>query len=226
MSRKHDGPDEKKIDTGGDSTEKVKKVKLDKNEKEDVQALYNRGEDLLKAGKDDDAIKCFVQVLSIHQDHLETQQKLAMLYLQKQMYGAAAALFQRLADLTEDPVHYSHWGLALYQQSSFAQAKLAYQKAIVLDSSRPQRFASLSQVYRAMGHGYNAMIALNKALELDDKRVEFLYLMADLQVELGNFKEAEESLKKIFEIDPKNQEAEALMKEVERMRKEGANPLK
>lgn len=218
--------EEKDLKESENVEEKPKKVKLGREEKGQVEGLYTRGETFLKAGKDEDAIKCFVQALAINPDHLETQQRLAMLYLQKQMYGAAAALFQKLADLTEDAVHYSHWGLALYQQSSFDQAKKAYQKAIMLDCSRPQRFVSLAQVYRSLGQGYHALIALNKALELDDKKVDFLYLIADLHLELGNLDMAEDMLRRIFELEPKNQEAKALMKETERIRKEKAEAQK
>lgn len=191
----------------------IKPEKKGKNS--EVEALCKRGEVLLQAGKDDDAIKCFVQALALDNLHLETQHKLAMLYLQKQLFGAASALFKQLADLTQDPVHYSHLGLALYQQNDFKEAKEAYQKAITLDSTRPQRFVSLSQVYRSLGEVHNAIVALNKAIEMDENNTDFLILLATLQMELGNAVEAKEILNKILIVDPKNKEAKTLLKEAE-----------
>lgn len=198
-----------------------KKVRIAKDDREKVETLCKRGEALIQAGKDEEAIKCFVQALTIDAVHLETQQKLAMLYLQKQLYSAAAALFQQLAKQTNDAVHYSHWGLALYQQSDLENAKIAYQTAVDLDPSRPQRFVSLSQVYKALGQMNNAMIAVNKAIEIDQQNLEFLYLLADLQMEAGNYIAARETAEKILAMDAGNKHATGMLKEIGRLEKEG-----
>lgn len=165
-------------DGGGDSDGDGK---ISKEDRAKVEVLCNRGEALVKAGKDDEAIKCFVQALAIHGVHNETLNKLAMLYLQKQMFSAAAALFKQLGELTQDAVHFSHLGLALYQQSDFEGSKEAYQKAVDLDSSRPQRFISLAQVYRSLGQPYNALVAVSKAIELDPENKEFKDLMKEIK---------------------------------------------
>lgn len=213
-------PDETKdVPSEGDSDADAK-IKLSREEKEKAEALCKRGEALINAGKDEEAIKCFVQALSIDGAHLDTQQKLALLYLQKQMYSAAAALFQQLAQQTNDPMHFSHLGLSFYQQSDFENAKIAYQTAVDLDPSRPQRFVSLSQVYRSLGQLANAIIAVNKAVEIDQANVEFLYLLADLQIEAGNLVAAKETLNKLLGIDAENKEAKVLLKEIKRLEKE------
>lgn len=206
--------------------EEVKKVRISKENREKVEALCKRGESMIRAGKDEEAIKCFVQALTIDSVHLETQQKLALLYLQKQLYSAAAALFQQLAQLTNDPVHYSHLGLALYQQSDFVNAKVAYQTAVDLDPSRPQRFVSLSQVYKALGQISNAIIAVNKAIEIDQQNVEFLYLLSDLQTESGNYIAARETAEKLLQIDAGNKQAKNILKEIRKLEKEAEEKAK
>lgn len=190
------------------------RLKISRNAREKADALYKKGISLLESGKDDDAIKCFVQALSVDAVHIETMHKLAMLYLQKQMYSAAAVLFKQLGELTNDPVHYSHLGLVLYQQSDFEASKEAYQQAVKLDANRPQRFVSLAQVYRALGQINHAMMALNKALEVDKENIEFLFLLATLQAESENFEEARRVIEKILEVDPSNKEAKAFLKEL------------
>ncbi|MCX6734740.1 MAG: tetratricopeptide repeat protein [Candidatus Peregrinibacteria bacterium] len=229
MSNKRDAIQEKaraeaKAAMESQESEEEKKVRLSREQKDQVETLCKRGESLINAGKDEEAVKCFVQALSINTQHPETQQRLALLYLQKQMYGGAAALFQQLAQQTNDPMHYSHWGLALYQQSDFENAKVAYQTAVDLDPSRPQRFISLSQVYKALGQLSNAIIATNKALEIDEKNIEFLYQLADLQAEAGNYMEAKETLKRLFETDATNRAAKTLLKEISKLELEAANP--
>ncbi len=211
-----------KIDKESSEEEETKKIRLTKDEKDETATLCKRGEALIAAGKDEEAIKCFVQALSINADHPETQQRLALLYLQKQMYGAAAALFQQLATQTSDAVHYSHLGLALYQQSDFENAKIAYQTAVDLDPSRPQRFVSLGQVYKALGQLANAIIAVNKAVEIEEGNLDFLYMLANLQVEVGNYIAAKESLERMLAVDAENKAATAMLKEIRRIEEAGA----
>lgn len=200
-----------------ETNEAEEEIKLSRADKEKVEGLCKRGEALIKAGKDDEAIKCFVQALAIDSAHIDTLNKLAMLYLQKQMFGAAAALFKQLGEITQDAVHFSHLGLALYQQSDFEGSKSAYQKAVELDSLRPQRFVSLAQVYRSLGQPYNAMVAISKALELEENNPEILYLLADLQIEAGEIVAAQSIVAKLMELDPQNREFKNLLKQVKKL---------
>lgn len=196
--------------------EVAEKKKLSKNEKEELAELYERGETFIKTGKDEEAVKCFVQVLAIDPSHQETLERLAMLYLQKQMYSAACALLSQLGEITQEAVHYSHLGLAYFQQAEYEDAKNAYQKALTLDDSRPQRFVSLSQVYKALGQLQNAIIALNKALEMDRENIDFMFLMVDLHLEKGLPVQAKNVLEEILEKDPKNVEAKEALKKIKK----------
>ena len=194
----------------------IEEKKLSKSEKGESSALYEKGEALLVGGNDEEAIKCFVQVLAIDPGHLETLEKLAMLYLQKQMYSAACAFLKQLGEITQEAVHYSHLGLAHFQQAEYELAREAYQKALELDGSRPQRYVSLSQVYKALGNMQNAIIALNKALEMDGENIDFMFLMADLYLEKEMFDEAKKMLEEILEKNPRSVEAKEALKKISR----------
>lgn len=206
-------PPEAPVEESVDEAVRPKKISADVLA--EVEDLCKKGEAFLKQGKDEDAIKCFVQALALDELHNETQHKLAVLYLQKQMYSAAAALFRQLAQSTSDPVHYSHLGLALYQQSNYPEALEAYQKAVDLDDSRPQRFVSLAQVYKALGKLHHASVAIVKAMELDQENVDLIFLLADIQVQLGNIREGKELLAKLLSIEPAHPEGVALMAELQ-----------
>ncbi len=197
------------------------KKRISKTDKELVEDLCKEGDLKLKAGKEEEAIKFFVQALAINECHIETQQKLAMLYMEKRMFAAAAALFKSLGTLTGEAVHYSHLGLALFQQNLFEEAKEAYQKAVDLDPSRPQRFASLAQVYRSLGQLQNAIIALNKAVEIDNTGLDFLFMLIDIQTELKNFDLAIDITKRVLEIDPANEEAKKYLRTIQKEKKKG-----
>lgn len=196
--------------------EEFDEIKLKKAERERAEALFQKAEQMLEAGKEEEAIKLFVQVLAIDPNHIETEKKLAVLYLQKQMFSASAALFEKLAIRENDPIHYSHLGLVLYQQNDFDGAKKAYQSALILDDSRPQRFISLAQVYRALGQNHLAIIAVNKAIAIEEENIEFLLLLSELLLESGQGEGAREVLMKVLEMEKENEEAVRMLKELEK----------
>lgn len=217
----------KKVAGTGESEEEVKKqledverVKLkpvSKKESQTVAALCEKAEQKIKSGKEEEAIKLLVQALAVDEAHEDSQHKLAMLYMNKQMFSSAAALFKRLAEVTDEAIHYSHLGLAYFNQQDLESARDAYQKAVDLDPSRPQRFVSLGQVYRSMGQGTHAAISIQKAIDLDEENVSFLLLLADIQKEVGNKEVAKELLNKVLSLDEGNEDAKILLKELDKM---------
>lgn len=200
-----------------DVVEEIDKKRVSKSDKLTLEALCKKADTKLKVGKEDEAIQLLVQALVIDENNYDAQHKLAMLYMQKQMFSAAAALFKRLGDMTEEAVHFSHLGLALYQQQEFEEAKKAYQKAVVLDDTRPQRFASLASVYRSLNDLQNAIIALNKGIELDQENIDFLILLADLLIEQEEFDQAQKALANVLELDPDNEVAKEYQKKAQAM---------
>ena len=74
-----------------------KKTRLKRGDKAKIENLMEKAEVKAGTGKVDEAVKFLVQLLAIDEDHIPAQNKLAMMYMKKEMYGAAAALFQRLA---------------------------------------------------------------------------------------------------------------------------------
>ena len=205
------------------NSEKVLTSKVSTEDESKIIDLLGKAEKFIQTGRDDEAIKTLVQALTLDADHLDTQKQLAMLYLQKQMFGAASALFKRLAELTQDPVYYSHLGISLYQQNSFEEARDAYQKAVTLDPSRAKRFVSLSQVYRALEQPQNAVIALNKALEIESDNVDFLLLLSTLHIDLEHISDAKNALEAILKKDPDNQDAIEMLKELTTIKDDTVN---
>ncbi|MBD3330592.1 tetratricopeptide repeat protein [Candidatus Peregrinibacteria bacterium] len=215
-SRKKDSNKEHEENTAKDKT---KKVRLSHDDRKKVNDLCKRGQVLVNAGKEDEAIKCFVQALSLDPTHKETMHNLAVLYMHKEMFSPAAALFKELAQIDEDSVHYSHLGLALYNQNDYEGAREAYQKSIDLDPSRPQRFVSLCQVYRSMQEPDLAMIALNKALDMDEKNIDYMFLKLDLLNEFEDTENSKEVVGLILKLDPENKEAQSMKRKLQRLDK-------
>ncbi len=195
----------------------IEEKDVSRKDRQAVNALCEKAESKMKLGKEDEAVKLLVQALALDELHEESQHKLAMLYMKKQMFSSASALFSRLAEVTGEAVHYSHLGLAYFHQQDMENAKEAYQKAVDLDPSRPQRFVSLAQVYRVLNQLEEASLAMKKAVKLDTENINFLLLLADIQKEMRNKVEAIEILEGVLALEKTNLDAIGLLKEVRKM---------
>jgi tetratricopeptide (TPR) repeat protein len=200
-----DRPDDLSVDL-------KKKVKINRKQKEEVEILYKKGVSSLEGGMEEDAIKSFVQAISINPKHQESLNKLGVLYMHKQMYSAACAVFKELCEIEENAVYLSHLGLALYNLQEYERALEAYNKAILIDGSRSARFVSLCQVYRALKNNRMALISLNRALEIDKDNVDYLFLLSEVLFDMNQFEEAKDVIRKILFVDPENEEAKKLLR--------------
>ncbi len=196
-----------------------KKKRVSRDDKDKVKSLVERANVLIENGNDEEAIKCLIQALTLDEGHNKAKYSLAMLYMNKEMFGAATALLEQLALSTGKAKHYSHLGLAYYKQSSYDDAVRAYQKAVEIDDTRPQRFISLCQVYRLTNKPNNAIIALQKALDLEEDNVEYMILLADLLIENEEIDQARDIIKKALEIEPENSTLKELNKELKKVEK-------
>jgi cytochrome c-type biogenesis protein CcmH/NrfG len=208
--------DEKVEDKATEPTEKkFEKTRLSRDDKAEIERLYKRSVALIKRKEPKDAVKTLVQALAINPGYKEALKELGKLYLDQKMWGKASAVYKSLAENTNDPVDYSHLGLALYNDRVFDAAASAYQEAVSLDPKRPQRYVSLGHVYLDAEKTPLALIAFNKALHLEGDNVDYLLLVAETHKLLENFDDAKEILKKTMEVAPMGKMAPRILKEVE-----------
>ena len=207
---------------GGSGEPAGKKKRFSKDDKEEMARLHRRAIAFIKRKEPKEAVKVFVQALAIDPDYKDGLQELGRLYLDQKMWGKAAAVYKHLGELTQDPVDYSHLGLASYNAGDLEEAAKAYQGAVTLDPKRPQRYMSLGHVYRELERPQLALIAFNKALDLDGENVENLLCVANLKIEMGDLEAADEILVQVLEIAPMSKMAPRLQKEIVVKRRESA----
>lgn len=199
------------------------KKRVSKDEKSEIEKLYDRALVLIKKRDPKEAVKLLVQALAIRPDDKKVLTELGMLYIDQKMWGKAAAIYKHLTELkidAKDPVDYSHLGLASYNASEFEEAAAAYQTAISLDPKRHQRYISLGHVYRDSGKPALAVIAFNHAIELDPENVDYMLLAADTQMALNDFGQARILLNKASLLNPKSQMARKMLKDLDEKEKQ------
>lgn len=191
--------------------------KLSRDEKSSLQKLYERSLVLIKKNDPKGAVKTLVQALAIDPSYIDAQKELGRLYLDQKMWGKASAVYKYLSERTQDPVDYSHLGLALYNNGELEESVLAYQSAISLDPQRSQRYISLGRVYADLNKFPLALIAFKKALDLDKDNIDYLLLVADVHMKMRLFDDTREILKKVIKLAPMGKIARNMMKELEEM---------
>lgn len=197
------------------------KKRLKKDEKAEMEKLYNRALAMIKKREPKEAVKALVQCLAINPEFLDAQKQLGMLYIDQKMWGKGAAVYQYLASKTNDPVDFSHLGLCLYSNGDLDGAANAYQQAVTLDPERVQRYISLAQVYRDAGKDQLGLIAINKALEFDKSNLEYWLLAADLNMQLGNLMDARGAINRAIEIAPMSKVARKMLEDLAQEEKKG-----
>lgn len=196
------------------------KKRVSRDEKSEMERLYKRSLALIKRKEPKEAVKTLVQALAIDPDYFDALKELGKLYLDQKMWGKASAVYKTLSEKTDDPVDFSHLGLAFYNAGEYDDAAKAYQTAISKDPKRPQRYVSLGHVYLDSDKFPLALIAFNKALEMDKGNVDYMLLVADIHKRLERFDEARRVLNKAIETNPMGKMAKKMLEEIEALEKE------
>ena len=189
-----------------------------------IHEAFNKADLFYDKGEIDEAQKGFIQVLALHPDHEEANNKLGLIYVKKNMNAKAEAIFRRLIDVNpQNPVFYSNLGLALYNQQHMDEALEAYQKAISLNPRTEAYYVQMAQIYKELDKKMAAVNSYSRALEINNRNHGLYFATAELLVDLKAFKEAIAYLEGLLEIQPYNEEAKDLIRKIKIDM--GANPL-
>lgn len=172
-----------------------------------VRNLFKKGEIRFAKNDLDEAERCFVQIVSLEDTHLEANLYLGLTYLKQKNFPKAEFFFHKLVNLKKDPIYYSNLGLALYQQGRLLEAAEAYENAVVLDDKRAARFASLAQVYRELNNDEKALNNFERASQKSPRNLDYLWAVLEYYRKLGRLDDVKATAKKILDLDPYNEDA-------------------
>jgi len=202
--------------------EKKKQIEIDYKL---IASIYNKADLLLGQGQIKEAEKGFVHVLSIHPDHLDSNVRLGMLYLQSEKYSKAEEIFKHVVKLKNDRGEYYHsLAKACYGLGNLDDARQHYETATRLDSDRVDSFVNLGHVYAELHHDKPAINAYSKALVLNPKLSNIYFLMADLLIKVEALSEASACISTFLESHPYDEKAKDKLREIKI--KMGVDPLK
>jgi len=181
----------------------------------EAKILFNQAIKYYNANELEEAAKKLINVITIDEDFPDAMHKLGLIYLRQKQYGKAEAIFKDLIALSpEDAIYYSNLGRALYEQQKFPEALTFYLKSIELDASRPGRFLSVAEIYRATGNKEMALSMYKKALDMDGKNVDYLLTFAHFLIEDSKLEQATFYLDKAIALEPENKIACDMKKQI------------
>lgn len=181
----------------------VEMLLLTPEQQKTLKDAFISAEAFFESGDLDEAERLYIQVLSLDDTHLETNMRLGLIYLKKQLAKKAEAIFRKVLTLSaKHPLALSNLGFALYLQKNFEEAKFVYQQAIAADSNRAGRYISLAHVYRELGEYEEAIKSIQKALSLEPQYNEYRLLLAETYCDMNQLSPARTIAQNILKHEP------------------------
>ena len=208
---------------------KVKKMPLQgwKRQSYDYRAVndaYNKADIFYARGDFENAHKAFIYVLSLDPDHEESNNKIGLIYLQKEMFTKAESIFKKLIeDHPRNPTYYGNLAMTYYGMNQKEDARKMYEAAIKLDPKKISRIINLANICEEIGDLKGAVSAYSKALELNNRNTEIYFVIAELLVKLKAYDEAIAVMVSLQDLQPYNSDAKEKEREIKILK--GTNPL-
>ncbi len=168
-----------------------------------ISELLNQGRSHHEAGRRDEAIQFYRQVLDCHPHNLEALNNLAIALKQEKQFTEAIALLRQA--LTIEPnAPYLHNNLAniLWQENQLEAAKAHYQQALTANPNYADAWYGLGNVFASLGELDRAINSYQQALSRNPNYPETYNNLGNVLQAQGKLKEALDCYKKTLELNP------------------------
>jgi tetratricopeptide (TPR) repeat protein len=216
---------------------KVQEIIEEENSEEAVQVeqKYKEGVELMKAGRYEEALQSFENILSV-QENAEVYFNMGYIETAKENYSQALKCFRRATQINNAFARaFKMMGEVYSKLGQLDEAEENLQKAadiylerredseaeeiyLVVSRMKPDTtnvFNSLGIIYRRQGRLVEAVAQYEKALRVHPTDEHIHYNLARALLDLRNFKRAEGILYKALQINPSFSPARELLRAVE-----------
>ncbi len=191
--------------------------------------------ELMKAGRDDEALKLFENILAIH-EHPEVYYNMGYIKAGKGLYDEAVRFFRQATRIDNNyALAYKKMGEAYTKLGKMDEAEICFQKAgeIYMDRNEDNKaeevyetvlklrpdttnvYNSLGIIYRRQGRMEDAEKQYQKALCVHPDDENIYFNLSRIYIHNEDFHSAGQALTKALEINPDFSEARELARAVE-----------
>lgn len=174
-----------------------------------IPRKFQTGLDYHQKGDYDKASELYREVLALNPNHSDAVHFLGMVYFVQGNLEESLKYVERSIQMKGDtPVYYNNYGAVLKEAGKSEEAKIAFEKALLLDSRFADALSNLGVVCGLLKES-NAVIEahLKAALEVNPVHTDALQALSDHYIKISKFTEAGEILERILALDPNNLDA-------------------
>jgi tetratricopeptide (TPR) repeat protein len=168
-----------------------------------LRAQYNLGFVLEQAGKTEDAIGYYQQVLLFNPDYPEAHEHLGNILMQAGRVGEAIGHFERMLQIKpEDPEAHNNMGVALERTGQIPEAIEHYERALRIDPDNAEAHNNLGGVLARLGQVQEALGHWERAARIDPHFAEVHNNLGSALLGLGKVQEAISEYEQALRIKP------------------------
>ena len=159
--------------------------------------------DLIKAGKNEEAIPILKEYLDKNAENAPIQFTLGKAYINTKQYDAAMAPLQKTLALKPDqPGAHFYLGIAYSQMGQDAEALKEFEAEIPISPEQDGAYSNAASLYDKQGNVDKALEYFKKAVEIAPQRPELHASLASLYEKKGDKAAAQAEYKALADADP------------------------
>ncbi|HEY7748938.1 MAG TPA: sulfotransferase [Aestuariivirgaceae bacterium] len=170
-----------------------------------ILQILQRGLDLQRQGKLQEAEYHYQLVLRQHPDHPEALNLLGTLASKAKNHTVAIECLTKAVSAQPKNFYYrNNLGYCLNNAKKAREAIPHFRKAMADNPRMVEPVVGLGNSYRLLGEGENAEKIFRRAIEMDPSSIRFKSLLGEALIDLGKIKEAAEIFRSILAKDSHN----------------------
>ncbi|HEU5179729.1 MAG TPA: tetratricopeptide repeat protein [Candidatus Polarisedimenticolia bacterium] len=159
--------------------------------------------DLIKAGKNEEAIPILKEFLEKSPENAPIQFTLGKAYINAKQYDAAVAPLQKSLQLKPDqPGAHFYLGIAYSQMGQDADALKEFEAEIPISPEQDSAYSNAASLYDKAGNTDKALEYYKKAVEIAPQRPELHASLANIYEKKGDKASAQAEYKALADADP------------------------
>lgn len=162
-----------------------------------------------------EAKKCLIQSMAIHQTESSVSLKLAKVYFESGDLKKAEMLYRRLLEAGENhSAVFCHLAKIYTKKKKYKEAVQYYVQAIEHDESDDKSLIGLGYLYQLLMRHSLAAECFRRAAELKPREIHYLFLLAESCAAVEDYENALFTYEKILTLEPYNEKAQNAAREV------------
>lgn len=168
--------------------------------------LNNKGVELLKEGKLEEAAECFLQYLAENPDNVNTRYNLGIAYMKLEKWELSRTQFEMVCQEDSQKLKtLYHLAYTLYKLELFDKTVEVLKEFVIFSPGSEKAYWLLSLCYLKEGKYELAEVELKKSLEVNPEKREAMITLARIKQGQGQLEESLRYYQAAIEINPNKQ---------------------